>query len=228
MLDEAGRLAGPLVLVDLDGSDPRVPPADGRLVIGVARNPLPDSPGEILDRLDLALVPEALAEPAVPRQCVAVPDPAAAAAALGDAVTRFPHASVVLGQVLRATQTLPVLTALDVESFAYSTLLGGAEFRRWLAGRGERSQPGLVTDPVLRRGAWLTSPSLSSTRLPLPRQGHRIPRRAHRPGLGTNRRGNSVAKLALVQPSVIGGDAIGLVQRAVRGSQQPAGEDALG
>jgi enoyl-CoA hydratase/carnithine racemase len=34
-----------------------------------------------------------------------------------------------------------VRSALDTESFAYSTLLGGAEFRRWLAGRPRRPPP---------------------------------------------------------------------------------------
>jgi enoyl-CoA hydratase/carnithine racemase len=158
MLDEAGRVTGPLVLVDLGQGDPPVPPADGRLVIGVARAPLPQPPGKVLDALDLALVPGGPQEATVPRQCVAVADPAAEAAALADVVARFPQACLVLGQVLRATQALPVLAALDVESFAYSTLLGGAEFRRWLAGRGDLSQPGLVADPVLigRDGPELT------------------------------------------------------------------------
>jgi enoyl-CoA hydratase/carnithine racemase len=58
---------------------------------------------------------------------------------------------VVLGQVLRATETLPVPAALDVESFAYSMLLGGPEFRAWYDERGERSLPGLVAEPVLVR-----------------------------------------------------------------------------
>jgi enoyl-CoA hydratase/carnithine racemase len=44
----------------------------------------------------------------------------------------------VLSQVLRASAGLDVRSALNVESFAYSTLLGGAEFRRWLDGRAAR------------------------------------------------------------------------------------------
>jgi enoyl-CoA hydratase/carnithine racemase len=36
-----------------------------------------------------------------------------------------------------------------VESFAYSMLLGGAEFAGWLAGRGERQVPPMVEEPVL-------------------------------------------------------------------------------
>jgi hypothetical protein len=53
-------------------------------------------------------------------------------------VARSPQASLVLGQVLRATETLPVLAALDVESFAYSMLLGGKEFGHWLSGNEDR------------------------------------------------------------------------------------------
>ncbi|MEU9291183.1 enoyl-CoA hydratase-related protein [Streptomyces sp. NPDC048275] len=47
------------------------------------------------------------------------------------------------------TESLPVRDALDAESLAYSTLLGGAEFRRWHAARGPRPQPPTAPDPVL-------------------------------------------------------------------------------
>jgi enoyl-CoA hydratase/carnithine racemase len=80
-----------------------------------------------------------------------VSDPQAAARELTAVVAGMPQAAVVLGQVLRASESLPVPAALDVESLAYSALLGGAEFGRWLAGRGARSQPGLVAEPVLAR-----------------------------------------------------------------------------
>jgi enoyl-CoA hydratase/carnithine racemase len=89
-------------------------------------------------------------EAAVPRQCVAVADPEAESHALAQAVAaRFPQAALVLGQVLRASESLPVPEALNVESFAYSMLLGGAEFRRWLDGNAGRPLPALVADPVL-------------------------------------------------------------------------------
>ena len=71
-------------------------------------------------------------------QSVTVADPASRPARLGRAVTDNPQASLVLGRVLRITEALPVSAALDVESFAYSTLLGGPEFRRWLDRRGAR------------------------------------------------------------------------------------------
>ncbi|WP_248964173.1 hypothetical protein [Sphaerisporangium perillae] len=55
------------------------------------------------------------------RECVSVPDPQERLAFLGAAAARNPHASVVLGQVVRTGETLPVGGALDLESFAYST-----------------------------------------------------------------------------------------------------------
>ena len=46
-----------------------------------------------------------------------------------------PLAAMVLVQVLRVTERLPVEQALVVESLAFATLQGGPEFRRWLDGR---------------------------------------------------------------------------------------------
>ena len=53
-------------------------------------------------------------------------------------IERFPQASAVLVQVLRACGQLDVASALAVESLAYATLQGGAEFAGWLAGRRQR------------------------------------------------------------------------------------------
>jgi enoyl-CoA hydratase/carnithine racemase len=44
-----------------------------------------------------------------------------------------PAAAALLCSVLRAGETLPFEAALELESLAYSTLLAGAEFRRWRA-----------------------------------------------------------------------------------------------
>ncbi len=46
-----------------------------------------------------------------------------------------PFASTILGQILRLTEHLPVGDGLIAESLAYSTMLGGDEFRAWLARR---------------------------------------------------------------------------------------------
>jgi enoyl-CoA hydratase/carnithine racemase len=59
----------------------------------------------------------------------------AAAAVLAGAAAASPRAAGLLAQVLRATADLPVPAALAVESAAYSLLLTGADFTRWLATR---------------------------------------------------------------------------------------------
>lgn len=51
-------------------------------------------------------------------------------------VTRAPIASSIAMHVLRIGEAMTFDDALYLESLAYSTLLGGWEFRRWLTGRG--------------------------------------------------------------------------------------------
>lgn len=48
-------------------------------------------------------------------------------------IAHAPLAAMVLVQVLRATEAMPVAQALLVESLAYATLQAGPEFRRWSA-----------------------------------------------------------------------------------------------
>ena len=62
-------------------------------------------------------------------------DPEAAAAVLVAQAAHSPGAAAALVQVLRATAGVPVARALAVESLAYSLLLAGPEFQRWLATR---------------------------------------------------------------------------------------------
>jgi len=52
-------------------------------------------------------------------------------AALGSAVEAWPVAATILCRVLRLSEGLPFKMSLDIESFAYSTVLGGAEFKKW-------------------------------------------------------------------------------------------------
>jgi hypothetical protein len=153
-LDEAGQVAEPLVAVDLDGGAPRAVLACAaarardcdRLLVGIAAGPPPASVRPLLAALDLTLAAAGDA-----RECVTVPDPDADADALGRAAARNPQASLVLGQVLRITEALPVNAALEAESFAYSTLLAGPEFRRWLGARGDRPLPPPAERPVIVR-----------------------------------------------------------------------------
>lgn len=84
------------------------------------------------------------------RRCaIAVPDVHAAAEALCSHIEDNPQASAILASVLRASDSMSVRAGLDVESWAYSTLLGGVEFSMWLGGRGDRDLPGVVDDGVL-------------------------------------------------------------------------------
>ena len=151
MLDEAGQVAEPVLVIDLDEPGVGVPVADGRLLVGVATRPLTQAGRQVMGSLDLTLAAGAAAADGLGggREAVTVKDAGKEVAALCEVASRFPQAALVLGQVLRAGEGLPVPAALDVESFAYSMLLGGAEFRGWLAARGERPLPPMVAEPVL-------------------------------------------------------------------------------
>ncbi len=87
--------------------------------------------------------------------------------ALAANIERTPIAAMTLVQVLRGVEQLPVPAAMTLESLAYATLQGGAEYRAWLAGRPE--QPQLV--------AGGEGPPLL-----LERHGGRVSARLNRPG----------------------------------------------
>lgn len=148
VLDGDGSPVDPAVVLDLGGAVPDVTAVCAaarhtpRLLIGIGG---PHVPAEVLASLDVTLV----ADPDGRRETVRVPDPAAAADALATAAAQHPRAALVLKRLLRWSATLPAPDALDAESLAYSTLLGGPEFRRWLTARGERPLPPMVADPVL-------------------------------------------------------------------------------
>lgn len=74
-----------------------------------------------------------------------VPD---ALAALTERCGRWPRASAVCDDVLRAIDPAgPALPAVLTESLAYSTLQAGPEFARWLGERGPAEVPD-IADPV--------------------------------------------------------------------------------
>lgn len=73
---------------------------------------------------------------ACPAADVVVPD-AAAAEPLLAAIERQPDAAMVLVQLLRAVETLPIDTAIALESMAFGLLQGGAGHQHWLAQRDE-------------------------------------------------------------------------------------------
>ncbi|QKW40468.1 enoyl-CoA hydratase/isomerase family protein [Actinomadura sp. NAK00032] len=142
LLAPDGSVRDPLVTVDLAPADPataaraaRRARACDRILVGLGTG----DPG-LVRALDLTLG-------AGGRETV--DDPAARPDALHDAAARNPHASLILRDVLRTTEGMAAGAALDVESYAYSTLLGGPEFARWLSARGPRPLPPDTGEPVL-------------------------------------------------------------------------------
>jgi enoyl-CoA hydratase/carnithine racemase len=152
LLGDRGQIVDPLLIVDLDApADERVLAAaesSDRVLIGVTgADRLGAGRQKLAEALDLTLGPPVLARSG--RMFAATDDPPATAAGLRAAAEANPQAALVLARVLRTTGDLTVPAAVDVESLAYSTLLGGAEFRRWLKGRGSRPLPPAAAEPVL-------------------------------------------------------------------------------
>lgn len=150
LLDVRGRIADPVAVVNLDAGVEQVLPPD-RLLVGIATRPLDAAGRALASALDVTFA----AEPGP--EFVEVDDAEGEVAALCAAVAANPQATLVLRQVLRAAAA-DVAVGLDIESFAYSTLLGGAEFGAWLSRRGPRALPPTApTAPVLvdRDGARL-------------------------------------------------------------------------
>ncbi|MGM7671121.1 enoyl-CoA hydratase/isomerase family protein [Microbacterium sp. A93] len=80
---------------------------------------------------------------------VLVPDPLEELQRMDTAVRSRPAAAEILVRLLRASTELPVETALEMESLAYGTLLGGAGFKDWLHHRKPPSPSLTLADPVI-------------------------------------------------------------------------------
>lgn len=120
---------GPLVIADVSGADRLArcrAELDSAILVGVDDAGALPQGAEIFDVLLTTA-----ANP--PRPWVQVQSIADTLDALGAAVKANPIAAVNLVQLLRAQRELSFEAALLMESFAYSTLLGGGEFRRWRA-----------------------------------------------------------------------------------------------
>ena len=152
----AGPMNSALPFADLLAVDERVPlvvhdepgepfaPDDGAIHLAV------DRAGTLalgdLARFDLALT--VAADAPAPWWSVAPARLAAHLALLAGAVAATPVAALVLARVLRIGEALDFDAALEVESLAYSALLGGAEFARWRAAHPAGSMPSEPADPV--------------------------------------------------------------------------------
>jgi hypothetical protein len=143
----------PLVVVDLDAGDDlpadaldRAAEAADRLgvpVVGVCGEDWSTAAQRLAPHLDVTLT----TRPDPGLYGVTVDDTGTALERVARAVAASPRAAVTLCQVLRVTPALAVPQALIAESLAYSTLLGGPEFRRWRERTPRRQRPA-VTDPV--------------------------------------------------------------------------------
>jgi hypothetical protein len=129
-------LFGDLIVdLDLDARQPAPPDSPASIVIGIHRQgAIPD---DVDERCDLLLTTRAHPPP----PWIGVPGRGfdTELATLRAAAGRRPFAATALAQVLRAGARLPVGDALVLESFAYSTLLGGPEFRAWIGAHPPRS-----------------------------------------------------------------------------------------
>jgi enoyl-CoA hydratase/carnithine racemase len=76
------------------------------------------------------------------------PDMKVALGRLRAAVERSPGAAIACGQLLRQTAALDVAGGLAAEAAAYSLLLSGPEFARWLGERGNPRHREPPTEPV--------------------------------------------------------------------------------
>ena len=157
--------AAPLVWLDLagPGAEARARLLAGRtqaIIIGADRRgdcpPVDPAPFDCL--LTVA------AEAAAPWVCVEPARFEARAAVIENAVRAAPIAAGVLAQVLRIGEALPLREALGVESFAFSTLLGGEEFRAWR----KTGQPVAQPSPELPLLAVAREEGLVTITLPRP------------------------------------------------------------
>jgi hypothetical protein len=118
-----------------------------RVVIGVARSPVPAANLPLAEALTLSFAAGSDG-PRGSLPFVAVPDPLQSAHELAEVVSKRPLASAALAVLLQQTTLLPVWEGLGAESATYSTLLAGPEFAAWLAAAPPRPAPPDDDEPV--------------------------------------------------------------------------------
>ena len=130
-------MMAPLIFVE--ASDVCDVPPQAIVVVFDREGRLPDVDPRTCD----ALITTAASPPA-PWAGIAPSRIGAQIAKVTRAVARAPIAATLLARVLRLTEHLPFDDALEVESLAYSSLLGGVEFTSWLAAR----KPTILESPI--------------------------------------------------------------------------------
>ncbi len=178
-LAEDGEPAKPLVTLDLDrwrdAPDEAVRRAAGLvaaalpITVGVLRGPVTPGLAPLVAAASLTLAddptptgtdtttPTTTPTP-TPQIVPAVPDLDTALEVVRAAVLRSPRAAIACGQLVRQTAVLGTGEGLAAEATAYSLLLGGPEFARWLGQRGPARVRPPAPEPVLvtRDGARLS------------------------------------------------------------------------
>ena len=124
------------------------------VTVGVLSGPVTPGLAPLIEALTLTLGAASSGERAI----VPADDPAGAAERLRAAVSRSPRAAIACGRLVRQTAELDTTGGLAAEAAAYSLLLGGPEFARWLAARGAPRHVEAPAEPVLldRDGGRLT------------------------------------------------------------------------
>jgi hypothetical protein len=150
-----GTPVNPLVVLPLDPWRDAPPAAVARaaalaggalpVTVGVLSGPVTPGLAPLIEALTLTLG----AARSGARTIVPADDLGGAAERLRAAVSRSPRAAIACGQLLRQTAGLDVPAGLAAEAAAYSLLLGGPEFARWLAGRGAPRHRAPAPSPVL-------------------------------------------------------------------------------
>jgi Enoyl-CoA hydratase/isomerase len=166
-LAEDGAPANPLVVVELDRWRDATDDVVGRvaalvaaalpITVGVLRGPMTPGLAPLAAAANLTLADHSASTSArviVPVGDIQGPGPAstdleAAVGRLRDAVARSPRAAIACGQLVRQTAMLGTGAGLAAEATAYSLLLGGPEFARWLGERGPARPRRQPAEPVL-------------------------------------------------------------------------------
>lgn len=133
-----------LRVIDLSSAPEDGPASPPGVIVAAGSAADIDRAGTWLDAATFTLTEEPCADPRVVT-VDSVPD---ALDELTERCQRWPHASGVCDDVLRAVDPRgPTLSALVTESLGYSTLQAGPEFARWLQERGAARMPD-IADPV--------------------------------------------------------------------------------
>ncbi|ORA16059.1 enoyl-CoA hydratase/isomerase family protein [Mycobacterium arosiense] len=133
-----------LLVVDLSSPPHDGPASPPGVIVGVGSATDIAAAESWLDAATFTLTED----PCADRRVVTVESVSAAVDELTARCRRWPHASAVCDDVLRAVDPLgPTLSAVMTESLAYSTLQAGPEFARWLSERGPARVPE-IADPV--------------------------------------------------------------------------------